>query len=179
MALFTMDAEANRSNKQTAIVPDSLAAPIRTRRQQLLQIGGPIDSLARKAQRLTVLTSTALVTTAAGISSASILGSSLSDTALAIEPSSAFALALLVYTAAAWRMQGRFAKIKSDFWQDWHRLADNLDQDLKVSFSNPLPRLMILITDVLAAMPCSPSLRICFTVRSPARQNLLQAALSP
>ncbi|SPO38019.1 uncharacterized protein PSFLO_03496 [Pseudozyma flocculosa] len=139
-ALFANDAEAVRSREARQLTPATLLEPIEQRREQLLRVGGPIDVLAGEARKLAVTTYAALGATGAGLGSASIMGASLGTGPLSMEPSTALALSLLICTAAAWRVQGRFAKIKARFWQDWDRLAEGLDHEVKDHLDTVLER---------------------------------------
>lgn len=138
VALLTNQAEAYRSSRLRTIEPSTLREPIDRRRAQLLQTGGPIDELATKSRKLAVTSSAAVVVTAAGVGSASVLGSSLaldaSSAALALDPSTGIGLGLLTLTLVGWRMQGQYNKYRRRFREDWQRLAEGLDQDLKRNF---------------------------------------------
>lgn len=117
---------------ERALVPSALSHPIASRRAQLLAPGGPLDVLALRAQRL-VLTS---YTLAAGASVAAYFSAALAESfglaALALQPGTAGATALLAIAATAWRLQGGWTKAKRRFWKDWDRLASGLDYDLQV-----------------------------------------------
>lgn len=142
IALLTNEADARRSAKLRTIEPSTLMEPIHRRRDQLLQAGGPIDVLASKSRRLAVTSSAAMAVTAAGVGSASVLGSSLgfdaSSAALALDPSTGLGLGILTLTLVGWRMQGQFNKFRRRFRGDWQRLSEGLDQDLKANFESVL-----------------------------------------
>ncbi|CBQ72386.1 conserved hypothetical protein [Sporisorium reilianum SRZ2] len=135
-ALVSNEAEAYRSSQLRTIEPSSLMEPIHRRRAQLLATGGPIDVLASKSRNLAVTSSAAVALTAAGVGSASVLGSSLalvdaSSAALALDPGTGLGLGLLTLTLVGWRMQGSYNKLRRRFREDWQRFSEGLDQDLK------------------------------------------------
>lgn len=142
-ALVTNEAEAYRSSQLRTIEPSSLMEPIHRRRTQLLESRGPIDMLASKSRNLAVTSSAAVAVTAAGVGSASVLGSSLglvdaSSAALALDPSTGLGLGLLTLTLVGWRMQGQYNKFRRRFREDWQRFSEGLDQDLKGNFESVL-----------------------------------------
>lgn len=141
-ALVTNEAEAYRSSKLRTIEPSSLMEPVHRRRAQLLETGGPIDVLASKSRNLAVTSSAAVAVTAAGVGSASVLGSSLglvdASAALALDPSTGLGLGLLTLTLVGWRMQGQYNKFRRRFREDWQRFSEGLDQDLKGNFETVL-----------------------------------------
>ncbi|KAN0064670.1 hypothetical protein ACQY0O_002300 [Thecaphora frezii] len=140
VALFVNEAEAVGARETKVLTPQTLLEPIEQRREQLLRPGGPIDVLANEARKLAVTTYAALGATGAALGSAGTMGASLGSGPLSLEPSTAIALSLLICTAAGWRMQGRFAKIKARFWQDWDRLAEGLDCEVKEHLDTVLQR---------------------------------------
>lgn len=129
----------SRENVESKLKPDLLTRPIEERRNQLLNIGGPVDALCVKAQR-GVLTTLSIIGTS-GI--ASIVGA-LADgpfgaglpsicSSIAMDSSSAIGLFALSTTFSIWLLQSRWTRAKKRFWRDWERIADGLDADLRVS----------------------------------------------
>ena len=143
VVLVSNQAEAYRSSKLRTIEPSTLMEPIHRRRAQLLEAGGPIDVLASKSRQLVVTSSAAVAVTAAGVGSASVLGSSLglvdaSSASLALDPATGLGLGLLMLTLVGWRMQGQYNKYRRRFRDDWQRFSQGLDQDLKRNLEHVL-----------------------------------------
>ncbi|EST08477.1 hypothetical protein PSEUBRA_001898 [Kalmanozyma brasiliensis GHG001] len=155
-AMVVNEAEGYRSSRLRTIEPSTLMAPIHVRRAQLLETGGPIDALALKSRKLAVTSSAAVAVTAAGVGSASVLGSSLglvdaSAAALALDPATGMGLGLLTLTLVGWRMQGQYNKFRRRFRQDWLRLSEGLDQDLKGNFEEVLRGQIVGPSEVVAS----------------------------
>ncbi|GAC92965.1 hypothetical protein PHSY_000525 [Pseudozyma hubeiensis SY62] len=136
VALISNQAEAYRASELRTIEPSTLMEPIHRRRAQLLEAGGPIDVLASKSRKLAITSSAAVAVTAAGVGSASVLGSSLglvdaSSASLALDPATGLGLGLLTLTLVGWRMQGQYNKYRRRFRDDWQRFSKGLDQDLR------------------------------------------------
>lgn len=119
---------------------DLLTRPILQRREQLLVRGGPVDVLCQRAQQA-VLSSVGITGTAAFLSTTcGVAGSSVGSglglpatlSIVALEPSTAGASFALATVFSAWLLQSRWTKAKRRFWRDWERIADGLDDDLKV-----------------------------------------------
>ncbi|SNX84720.1 uncharacterized protein MEPE_03429 [Melanopsichium pennsylvanicum] len=178
MVLLTNIAESYRSSKLRVIEPSTLMEPIHRRRAQLLQTGGPIDVLASKSRKLAVTSLAAVAVTAAGVGSASVLGTSLvgidaSAAAIALDPSTGLGLGLLTLTLVGWRMQGQYNKYRRRFRQDWQRISKGLDQDLKSNFERTIRNQISGPTQVISSHMVE--LAQTWSVKVKKQQNYVQS----
>ena len=121
----------------------TLSLPITERRGQLISAGGPIERLQRRAQ-------SAVAQFYGIVGGSSALAVFVSQTPIGeatFDLTTALGVCLLGSVTAAWRLQGKWKKAKSYFWDDWKRAQQGMSYDLQVS-SGKLCDFITLLTKV-------------------------------
>jgi hypothetical protein len=116
------------------LTPESLTQPLFTRRDQILQY--PTTRLHIAGQRA-VLVMSGGVATGAGISWAGWLGWLLGGGEgllgfVGMDAGTAVGVGILSAVASIRWAVGKWEKSKERWWQDWSRVGEGLDRDLKV-----------------------------------------------
>lgn len=123
-----------RSSSSYPLTPDTLAGPLAIRRAQIVQY--PTARLHLAGQRV-VLGLGGSIVTGVGIGWAGWLqwlagGSESVIGFLGVDVGTAMgAGALVVLLGVRWGV-GHWAKAKQRWWEDWHRVVNGLERDLKV-----------------------------------------------
>jgi hypothetical protein len=141
-ALFRNELQQCAPQEIAFLTLDTLSHPISQRRQQLLAPGGPVDLLMVRAQKTTFQASLFGISSVLFSTYATYLAPTFNlpyISAVAMQPSTGFALTALVWSFAAFRLQGSWGKWKRRFWREWDSLTHLLDADLEVS-SLPLSK---------------------------------------
>ena len=117
-----------------SLTPETLTQPIHTRRNQILEF--PTTQLHVTGQRA-VLGMTGGIVTGVGISWAGWLGWLLGSGEgllgfMGMEAGTAVGVGILSAVASIRWTVGKWEKSKRRWWQDWKRVAEGMDRDLKV-----------------------------------------------
>jgi hypothetical protein len=117
--------EQTAASSRASVRADTLSLPLKRRRTQLVQPGGPIEALQLRAQKVAL----ELYITFAG----SIGASYASYLAEYIETGTSVGMGLLGIAVAGWRAQSRWLKAQRRFWGDWKRVEEGLTADLEAT----------------------------------------------
>jgi len=137
------------------LTPESLTKPIHSRRKQIIKY--PTNRLHIAGQRVALRTFGGTVT-GVGIGWAGWLGWLVNSGEgvyglMGMDANTAMAVGLLVMVASIRLGIGSWEKAKKQWWQDWVRVSEGLERDLKVdSFSTPYLWHSLLIVEHKATL---------------------------